>query len=189
LECSKPLYLEAAPDKFRATACQYCGAPVPPPLVDGDTAYVSYEALRAGDAILTKDTEYGMISWEQLIEGWTNGRPGATFPGFETRITEGGWTQIKLPIEVMLELVTTPDFSTWQGSEWLFVAGMPMTYVGEWQREDFERQAPDGVSPAEFFRDTLRDRDIRLWDCIDNLSIYAFRDPVTGRYAAYYDMD
>ena len=188
LGCGKQLFVKPAPDQF-PTACIRCGAPVLAPLVDGDAAYVSYEALRAGDAIFTKDTEYGMISWEQLVDGWTHGRPGLSLPEFETRITGSGWTEVKLASEVMRELVATPDFVTWQGAEWLFDGDIPMTYVGEWTRQDFVGRAPHGMSPEQFFRNTMRRCDDRLWEYADGVCIYVFQNLATGRYAANYDMD
>ena len=187
--CDESLYLHPTDDTFRAKICPQCGAPTPPPLVDGDEAYVSYEALRAGDAVITKDTDFGMISWEQLVDGWTHGIPGASYEGVETRTTDEGWTQAKLPEETLAELTRTPDFITWQGAVWMFEGIRPMIYVGEWSRNDFESGAPEGATPEAFFRETVRDSNDELWEYADGICIYVFRSPETGRHAAYYDMD
>ncbi len=56
-------------------------APTPPPLTERDEAFVCYEMLRKGLAGYTKDSDFGMISWEHLERGWTHGVPGGRFPG------------------------------------------------------------------------------------------------------------
>jgi hypothetical protein len=188
-KCGEALYLRPIPDQFRPTACRYCGAPTPPPLVDSDSAYVSYEVLKAGDALFTKDTDLGMVSWEQLVDGWTHGIPEGSFSGVETRTTEEGWVQVKLPQETLRELVMTPDFVSWQGAVWMFEGATPMTFVGEWKRKDFEVRTPSGMNSEAFFRSVIRDCDDRLWEYADGICIYVFRNPKTGRYAANYDMD
>jgi hypothetical protein len=130
-----------------------------------------------------------MVSWEQLVDGWTHGIPGGTFGGFETRTSEDGWVQVKLPRETIRALVMTPDFVTWQGAVWMFDGATPMAFVGEWKRKDFEARTPNGMPPEAFFRSIIRDCDDRLWEYADGVCIYVFRNPETGRYAANYDMD
>lgn len=56
--------------------CPQCDSNVPFPDFDDDQIKVCYDCLRAGKAAITKDTELGMISWEQAIEGITHGLPG-----------------------------------------------------------------------------------------------------------------
>jgi uncharacterized protein CbrC (UPF0167 family) len=130
-----------------------------------------------------------MISSEQVESGWSHGVPGRHFPGFETRVTENGWVQAKLPIEVLSELVRTPDFITWQGAVWLFRGAEPMIYIGEWKKQDFEERCPAGTSPGEYFKEVVQDTVRDQWIHADSFCIYVFRDRVTGAHAAYYDMD
>jgi hypothetical protein len=51
--------------------CRGCHAAVPFPAIDDDEIRVCYPCLRSGTAAITKDTELGMVSWEQAIEGVT----------------------------------------------------------------------------------------------------------------------
>ena len=121
-QCDSLGYYLPTSDSGRDKTCHFCGADAPEPVAAAGEAFVSYEAIQNGDVVFTKDTEFGMISWEQLVDGWTHGVPGLNVEGFETRESEGGWVQVKLPDEVLCELVKTPDFHTWQGSVWLFLS-------------------------------------------------------------------
>jgi hypothetical protein len=148
---------------------------------------VSYKLLREGLAGYTKDTDYGMISWEQLEDGWTHGVPETSFPEVETRTSAEGWVQAKMSPETVAELTRTPNFITWQGAIWLFERSTPMVYVGEWNAPDFERHTPTGVSTESFFDDVTRGSG--LWKHVNELCVYVFRSPSTGRFAAYCDRD
>lgn len=189
IECKTDLYLNPIADQYRMKECPHCKAPTPPPIAEKDNAYVSYEELRSGQAGYTKDSVYGLISWEQLESGWTLGVPDENFPTLETRKGEDDWTQVKLPQEVIFELTTTPNFITWQGGMWLFRETQPMIYIGEWGRKDFESKAPSGVSPEQFFRSVVSDADDETWEYIEGVCVYVFRDTQKNQYAAYYDMD
>jgi uncharacterized protein CbrC (UPF0167 family) len=138
--------------------------------------------------VLTRDTEYGMVSWEQLESGWTHGVPGATHPQLETRLEEG-WTQVRLPADVISELLRTPGFSTWQGDTWLFHGTDPLVFVGEWSRSDFEARCPSGVSPSAFFASIVRHSEPATWDSLEGIGVYVFRDAKTGKFDGYYDFD
>src|SRR5690606_12048627 len=72
-------------------SCRQCQAVVPFPDIDDDEIKVCYACLRAGKAAITKDTELGMVSWEQAFEGVTHGRPGLDRPDFETVSTDDDW--------------------------------------------------------------------------------------------------
>lgn len=188
-KCTGELYLQPVADRFRAKTCFHCGAPAPGPIADKDNPFVSYDALRAGQAIFTKDTSYGMISWEQLLSGWTNGVPDGDFSGIKTKTTDDGWTQVKLPSDVIEELTRTPNFSSWQGDIWLFNGVRPLVYAGEWTRQDFISRTPAGISPRDYFISVIDGADSKLWDHVENICCYVFRDPLTGNYAGYFDMD
>ena len=60
------------------TYCRSCGSPVPfpEPLRAKKQLLACYDCLREGKAAKTKDTEFGMVSWDQAFQGVTNGVPG-----------------------------------------------------------------------------------------------------------------
>lgn len=187
--CGGFLFLLPTGDACRSVPCRHCGAPTRSPVAVQEEAFVSYHELRSGRAGYTKDSDFGMISWEQVESGWTHGIPGGRFPGLNTRTTPEGWVQVQLPKESLAELTRTPSFVTWQGDRWLFQGNRPSIYIGEWTKRDFERHAPDGMPTETFFRSVMRDYDPRLWSRIDNICVYVFRGHEPRTYAAYYDMD
>jgi hypothetical protein len=60
--------------------CRSCGSTVPFPdsLKEKKNLHICYACLRAGRAAITKDTEFGMASWEQAFRGVTHGVPDRT---------------------------------------------------------------------------------------------------------------
>jgi hypothetical protein len=56
-----------------------------------DQIVACYSCLRQGRAAITKDTELGMVSWEQAFEGVTHGIPGLAHPDFELVPKENDW--------------------------------------------------------------------------------------------------
>ncbi|WP_181448805.1 CbrC family protein [Nonomuraea aridisoli] len=67
------------------------------------------------------------------MAGRTHGVPDfGHAPGFELEPPgEDDWVAVRIPSAVLLELVRTPTYSTWQGEQWLFCCGDAMTYLGE----------------------------------------------------------
>jgi uncharacterized protein CbrC (UPF0167 family) len=93
--------------------------------------------------------------------------------------------------ELLLELIHTPGYTTWQGEQWQFCCDRPMIYVGTWGQEEFEKHAPGGDGRA-FFLDIVDEADGELWedgemDCA--ITVYAFRCPKCGNYKAHWDID
>ncbi|MGD2131543.1 MAG: hypothetical protein PVI23_02055 [Maricaulaceae bacterium] len=187
--CGGALYLHPTESPLRVRTCRHCGAPTPDPAAAHDDAFISYEALRAGYAVFTKDTDYGMVSWQELEEGWSHGVPRPAPEGLRSRQSAGGWTQTQLPTDALFELTSTPDFLTCQGAVWLFSGARPMIYVGEWRKADFVAHAPNGRDAKEFFLNVVRDADDETWSYADSVFVYVFKDQVTDAYAAYYDLD
>jgi uncharacterized protein CbrC (UPF0167 family) len=111
---------------------------------------VCYECLRAGKAAMTKDTEFGMVSWDQAFRGVTNGVPGLTTDQFEVVPIDQdeGWYGVSVPGEHLWELLRTPGFHSWQGEQWLFCCRQPMSYLGGW-RNAVERLRPE--DPSAFY--------------------------------------
>ncbi len=116
--------------------CRGCGDAIPVWWILGDDPIdICYPCLRAGKGAITKDTEFGMVSWEQAFQGITHGAPGLRTDQFElVEIDpEEDWYGVRVPNQHLFELLRTPTFSSWQGERWLFCCKRPMTYVGDWQ--------------------------------------------------------
>ena len=136
----------------QAVECRKCSNLISfPPCRNG--IITCYACLRAGKAAMTKDTDLGMISWEQAFEGMSHGRPRLNHPDFEMVTTDSDWIRAKLPQPLMFELLRTPGFHTIQGQSWLFCCKEPMTFVGCWEREDFSNNAEDENGQALFEKD------------------------------------
>jgi uncharacterized protein CbrC (UPF0167 family) len=161
--CGQPTVAEAS---GKAQRCVSCGQPVS--LDDPVTArHGCWRCLRDGRWASTMGTEAGMVRWEDAVRGRTHGMPFFDEPawiatadglqrddqdgpqvllaGFATVPTEDdGWREVVIPSELLLELIRTPSYSTWQGEAWLFHCGRPMRYIGRWARAQFDDAAEDG---------------------------------------------
>ena len=130
-----------------------------------------------------------MISWEQAFEGMTHGRPGLRHSDFELVPTDSEWVRARLPQEVMFELLRTPTYQSIQGDSWLFCCKLPMVFIGEWNRAEFTKRAPNGDGEA-LFRTIVRDVVPGLWE--DNLhdetGVYVFRCQKCSRQMAHWDL-
>ncbi len=177
-----------------------------------------YACLRRGAVARTKDTEVGMVGWHEALAGLTDGAPGLDDPDFElmpqdaeeadrlydppalmagpgpvkTSFVLGpryvGWVRAQVPQRYLLELLHTPGYSTWQGESWRFHCDQPMIYLGTWDPDEFQRQAPDGDGRALF--DRLLPGEDALWDgrMHDVTAVYVFRCPQCSQLAAHWDM-
>jgi uncharacterized protein CbrC (UPF0167 family) len=173
-----------------ATPCRQCRSLIPFPDIANNEILCCYSCLRAGKAAIAKDTELGLITWESAVEGVTHGIPELNHSDFEMVPRGDVWVGARLPSEVMLELLGTPIYSTWQGDCWLFCCKQPMVYVGNWDKKDFTRNAPDGNGRALFER-TVPDFQSKMWDVQfwDGPSYYVFRCSHCGRLRSHWDMD
>jgi uncharacterized protein CbrC (UPF0167 family) len=171
-------------------ACRNCAAIIPFPPISGAQVKICYECLRAGRGAITKDTELGMISWDQAFEGVTHGIPGLNRDDFEMVPREDGWFGARLPQEMMFELLRTPTYSTIQGDCWQFCCQMPMIYIGNWGRDDFLRHASDGDG-QRLFEEIVNDRlpGFLLEDLHEDMGIYVFRCPSCSRLRSHWDFD
>jgi uncharacterized protein CbrC (UPF0167 family) len=152
---------------------------------------ICYGCLRAGKATLTKDTEFGIVSWEQAFSGFTNGGPGLRQNQFESVVVdqEENWVKVKLPEDIMFELLRTPTYSSWQGERWLFCCRYPMTFIGEWNQEEFDRHASDGNGEALYYS-VVEDIPADTWDALGNsISVYLFQCKGCGKLRAHWDCD
>ncbi len=170
------------------TSCRACSGHVPFPEVD-DPPLGCYECLRSGRAAMTKDTVLGMVRWEDAQRGLTHGVPGLKTTDFETVAKEDDWVAAKIPKAHLLELVRTPTYVSIQGERWQFCCRQPMTFIGGWDRNDFDRNAPDGKGEV-LFREIVQDVVEGLWEdeLHDEAGIYVFRCKQCGRLTAHWDI-
>jgi uncharacterized protein CbrC (UPF0167 family) len=88
--------------------------------------------LRDGRWAQTHVTEVGVIGWEHTAKT-------DAVPAWRT------------------DLIGTPRYATFQGERWLFCHDLPMRYLGEWGRLDFEAARPG--SGFSLFAEVIRDVD------------------------------
>jgi uncharacterized protein CbrC (UPF0167 family) len=173
-------------------ACRNCDAAISfPSNAAIDEPKVCYSCLRSGHAAITKDTEFGMVSWDQAFSGVTNGRPGLKQDQFEPVVVdqEDDWIGVKLPTDIMFELLRTPTYGSWQGECWLFCCRYPMTFVGEWKHEDFTRRAPDGDGEKLFYQ-VVEEIPADTWDSLGSGNcVYVFECKRCGKLLAHHDSD
>jgi uncharacterized protein CbrC (UPF0167 family) len=169
--------------------CRQCQAAVPFPAIRDGEIKACYSCLRSGKAAITKDTELGMVSWEQAFEGVTHGIPGLDRSDFEMVPKEDDWVGARLPQEVMFELLRTPTYNSIQGECWQFCCRRPMVFIGEWGRDEFARRAPDGDG-QRYFEDVVQDSGPGLWEgkLDDIIGVYVFRCPACERVTAHWDI-
>ncbi len=155
--------------------CLKCKENIIFPLDDDQDINICYDCLRAGHAAITKDTEYGMISWRETHDGVTHGVPGLKTYEFELVPKDDDWVGAKIGKESMLELLRTPTFTTIQGECWLFCCKKPMVYLGSWSREEFTKRAPDGDG-KRYFERIVPDAIEGLWEdeLHDITGVYVF---------------
>jgi len=175
--------------------CPGCAAATPiGPL--GDEPATCAPCLRHGRAAFTKDTEYGMVRWEDAIRGVTHGVPGlrAAGPGFALADPDSeGWVGVMFPTTVLLELVRTPTYVTWQGDQWLFCCATAMVYLGEWSQAEFTSRAPS--DPQACFREVVEGAQPWMWDHVpgqiqpnSEWGFYIFTCHTCGRVRGHFDM-
>lgn len=188
--CARPCALDVSD---RESTCQHCSSPLDFPVdPEIDPVLACYACLRTGRAALTKDTRYGMVRWQDAIKGMTDGVPRDPDGQFEAvEVTgEEGWFASKIPSEHLLELVRTPTYHTWQGECWQFCCKRPMTYIGQWNRADFNQNAPDG-NGEELFNSIVRDPADGVWEYgIDSdAGVYVFQCKGCGHLTVHWDCD
>ena len=128
-------------------ACPQCRAKIRFPALPEPVVCCS-SCLQSGRATITKDTELGMVSWQQAGEGLTHGLPGLVSAEFEIVPTDSDWNRARVDQGTLFELLRTPTYSTIQGERWLFCCREPMVFIGAWTREQFVAHAPNGDGKA-----------------------------------------
>ena len=176
-------------DDRKARPCGNCNCLVPFPDISDDEIKTCYDCLRIGKAAITKDTELGMISWKQAFEGITHGIPNMDHADFEMVPQGDEWVGVRLPQELMFEMLRTPTYNSIQGERWQFCCQQPMLFVG-WNMEDFTRNSPDGDG-CGYFEQVVQDTVPGLWkELINNqIAVYVFRCSLCERVTAHWDID
>lgn len=181
-------------DNNAGVPCPKCGAEVDYPSLCSDL--VCYACLRKGRVAYVCDTEYGTDSFEEARHGCTGGFPGLTAAdlgnnNFELGPVvdeEEGWRGVVVNSSLLMELLRTPRYSTWQGDKWMFHCGRVMTFVGAWKRSDFEGAAPGRGRPL--FVDAIGREQAEAWDYIDSAaSAYVHRCERCGTLRGHIDSD
>lgn len=169
--------------------CYSCGNSIPFPEIDSEEITICYDCLRTGKGAITKDTELGMISWEQTYSGITHGRPGMDRDDFEMIPTDSDWVGAKLDKSIMFELLRTPTYTTIQGEIWQFCCKQPMVFIGSWSREDFSTNSEDGNGEA-LFKSIIKNNVPGLWEdqLHDETGIYVFECKRCGAKRATWDL-
>lgn len=181
-------------DERDAEMCHRCAELVEFPRKMPEEIVVGYEALRAGRAAISKETEYGMITWELAQCGCTEGEAGARRLRHSERAPmlelSGDRVGTKLNPAVMSELLRTPTYISWQGENWLFDGRTPGVFIGCWSAADFATHA--GAQSAEdFFLSVVGSTERWLWSALTTgrVSVYVFRMPGSGALRAHWDME
>ena len=177
-------------DDKKGIACGKCSEPLPFPQTSvGGQLVACYQCLRSGKAALTKDTVLGMVRWEDAQQGITHGVPGLDTADFDTVPKDDDWVAARVPKENLLELVRTPTYLSIQGDRWQFCCRCPMTFIGEWDRDDFDQNAPNGDGKA-LFEEIVQHTVDGLWEdeLHDETGIYVFRCKQCGRLTAHWDI-
>lgn len=178
-------------DDRKDALCAKCGSNISFPPNSSEELLVCYTCLREGKAAFTQDTEIGMVRWQDAVAGITHGRPGLRRTDFELIPGESeGWLRAKVPVDVLMELTRTPSYTTWQGEQWLFCCRKPMTFLGAWDSDDFNRNAQGG-NGRSLFEQIVEDQQPRMWEygIGGGVCVYVFRCASCARLRAHWDMD
>ncbi len=176
----------------QAQDCHDCGRRVEwPGIPETEEVLVCFSCLRDGKAAITSDTELGMVSFEQAVEGLTHGLPGLATADYELVETDSDWVRARLDSDIMFELLRTPNFLTWQGERWMFCCGRPMVYTDRWLQKRFFDEAGD--EGAEALYDSLVDMPYPPpwdWDqpAAEDFGVYMFRCDACGKRRGYWDI-
>lgn len=187
ISCDMENWLDA--DDRVGISCRSCARSVEFPFAGDDEVRICYRCLRLGRAAITKDTEFGMVSWEQGLSGVTHGVPGLKTDKFPLVDNGDGWYGAVIPVQHLVELLRTPTPSTIQGETWQFCCHQPMKFLGRWSRVNLSHFAPDGDGRAYLDR-LLGEHVPGLWEdeLHDVTGIYVYRCFSCRRESATWDI-
>lgn len=161
---------------------------------------VCLDCLRGGHAAVSHATDMGFLDPPLALQGMLMGiselPPAAKEHGFEIRVLEtysdGSQRMgVQVPQELLDDLMRTPRHPTLQDEHWTYHCGGWMVYLGKWEMQDFERQAPGRA--REWLIDCFDDPDDgeMYWDWLEGNIGWScvFRCPRCGSYKVFYDSD
>jgi uncharacterized protein CbrC (UPF0167 family) len=94
---------------------------------------------------------------------------------------------------MLLELVRTPGYISWQGEQWLFHCSQLMCYLGPWGQDAFNAAADDGDGAA--FAATVTALPDSAWNALEpaagagSVMVYVFKCEVCGDIRGHWDCD
>lgn len=194
-KCATDAFLDAD-DRVDRT-CGSCGTVVVFPSIPKEKeVQVCYDCLRSGKGTINKDTEFGMVSWEQALQGITHGIPGLKTDEFERVLIDAQdeWYGVRVPKEHLFELLRTPTMNNWQDESWLFCCKQPMTYIGEWAsvvKSRFDGKIDRSTFDKVFTQDASKEW---LWERLSSRKmgspcLYIYECKKCARFRSTYDMD
>jgi uncharacterized protein CbrC (UPF0167 family) len=163
-----------------------------------------YACFRAGKGSHTVDTEYGMVSPDDAINGRTHGIPldPSNLPDLhlvahsvDPKFPDEHWYSVQFSPADLIELTRTPTYHTWQGERWLFCCEKPSIFVGRLDSRKLEEIAAERNSSKEATIASLlsmgADKVKRMSGAIEggSVSVYMFRCQICSRLRAHFDMD
>jgi uncharacterized protein CbrC (UPF0167 family) len=167
---------------------------------DHDEIRVCDDCLLAGRAAVGHETGLGYLSPPLALRGLMNADEGderkAEALGFTTTVLErfddGSYCLgIHVPQHLLDELMRTPAPPALQREYWPFHCGGWMQYLGNWQPDDFERQAPGRA--VEWLGEHIDDRgmaqDYMSWLGSDLAWSCVYACPRCGTHKVYVDAD
>lgn len=173
----------------KAGLCTGCATEVAFPDSASDRVRCCCSCLRAGKAAIAKDSVLGAIGYAEAVEGVTHGLPSLERDEFEIVPKGDDWFGARVPKADLFELVRTPRYLTIQGDQWQFCCARPMTFLGTWTADHFNRAAENGDGRA-LFDAIVPDANDDLWNgnLHDEAGIYVFRCRACSAHAAHWDM-
>ena len=199
--CQKPRTWEVE-QANEITRCEWCERQAEWPEEwpwESDEVRVCVDCLRAGHAAVLHSTDFVVIHPPYAIKGMTWGSSSdvgrAEANGFATTVLEtyGDGSQsigIHLPKALIDDLMRTPTHPSLQDEHWTFHCGGWMVYLGKWEVQDFERQAPGRAYEwfAEHFHHPEDAEMVWEWALGDMGWSCVFVCPRCGMHKVFYDV-
>jgi uncharacterized protein CbrC (UPF0167 family) len=154
--------LEESVFDFNDQECFFCGKTnAPKAELDGslnviseaklnDAEYVCLECLRKKQYAFEQEVEGGFLTKEGVLLESDKYEYLKSSSHYESEIIPREKQLLAMDVSKLQELMLTPPFRAWQGAKWLVHCNDFMKFIGTWQHEDFEKEAPDG-NPENYF--------------------------------------
>jgi uncharacterized protein len=178
--------------------CRRCGAENEwPSEWPHDQIRVCYECLRSGRASVSHSTELGLVDFPTSQDGMARGGDFETAAMHRLKTSvlkrfDDGSELIgtHVPHEVLQELLRTPRHPALQNEYWPFHCGDFMAFLGNWEQDDFERQAPG--CGREWFAEHMQSEDWEdMWEWLPSGIgwSYVYQCRSCGKHRVFVDSD